>query len=286
MMNLLRMDFYRLIKGRMLWVFLGIIVVVVALMTVFFAFLHSDAGKDFLMNSVQDGSGTIVRAGGAVSLDAPADVDAMLTSMFDLTQIEYVTQAFAYGGGMYILLFLLVVLFCAAEFESGFAKNVFSVRQSKTAFFASKFILMIVVSVVFLLFGTALSMLSAAILGIDLRASTPTEWLTWLGLSALVTLAYELILAAVVWLVRNKVAGIVLAVMLAVGVIGGLLSWILGFFFGSDALKALLYTGMKATGAGSAGIEELGVTTIVVVSVIYAVVAIAAGLVALKKRDV
>ncbi len=288
MANLLRMDFYRLIKGKMLWIFLGIVVVIVAVLTGIFGFVNTDAGREFMMNAAQ-GSGTVVVGVGNTSSfnTGEVEMEAVLSTMFDISQIQYVNQSFTSGGALLILLFLLVALFVAVEFESGFAKNVFSVRQNKLGFFVSKLIVMLVVTVVFLLFGTVLSMLGSVLIGLDLIASSPAEWAVWFGATLLVIFAYELIVAALVWTTRNKVAGVVLAVLFAAGLIGGLLAQGLGFFFpNTEVIHSLLYTSLQATSTGTEGIEALGLTTILVVGALYAVIAGAAGLLALKKRDV
>jgi hypothetical protein len=275
----------------MLWICLGIIVVSMIAVTGFYAFLNSDMGRELMMNSLQGADSVGITVGSSSAMVSEADraeIDALMSGTFlNVTQIQYVSNAGISGGFLLILIYLIAALFTSVEFESGFAKNVFSVRSSKIAYFLSKIIVMLVVTLVFLLLASALAMLGVVVFGLEIQTSSAAEWALWFGLTTLVLLAYELIVAAVVWATRSKVAGIVVALVLATALVGTLLSALLNFLFPDVAVvNLLLHTSFSAVSQGTAGIDALGSGVIVVVALIYVVISGAVGLSALSKRDV
>ena len=281
MINLLRMDFYRLLKGKMLMIGICIMVAMIAFMTGMAVFVESEAAAQL----IADGTLTVTTQNTSSS-DA-TDSNSSQTAITGSDQIKYMNASFFAGGSTSIVLCILATLFIVTEFECGFAKNVFSIRFNRGAYFASKVIVVFVLTIALMLFSIALSLLGATICGFDLVASPFSEWVQWFCLGTLVLFAYELILIAMVLITRNKVIAIIAAVLLSFGIIGNFLTMLITQLMpGSEIYKGILFTSFMAVGNGETGIEALGLTVILTVGLAYALVFGIAGFIALKKRDV
>ena len=123
MFNLLRMDLYRMGRGKSLYVCLGILL----MMTVVTLYMV------WLMATPQ-GQETAVSIGmfTAEELAEEGDVMAGVDTLVMLRQIGL-------DGGMYNLVFgIWVMLFVCMDYQSGFIKNVMVVHQNRWNYVASK----------------------------------------------------------------------------------------------------------------------------------------------------
>lgn len=215
MLKYLRMDMYRLVKGKMLWVTLGILLVMSLFM----------AGMMWLSTS-PDFSVTM-RAGFQVGItdgSAPSSVPGLNGSeIADFAQNQ--TSMWLSGGGLAVIVAMVIALFFAADFASGYVKNLPSSRRDRLAYYGEKTLLMAVLSTVFLLFGIAAFEVGRLVTGFTyVHVDSVGGIATWFLLSVVILTTYAAITAVVTWLTQSKAAGIASALIVSSGVLGSVLA--------------------------------------------------------------
>lgn len=293
MFNFLRMDFYRMVHSKITWVFLAIIAAMAIITTSMVGYMNTDTFKEQYAQSIsatmQPGVsvGTSTPdSGAAAATPSGADVNP-LASINGKTFMAYAGGMFISGGALAMIVMLYLALFFASEFDSGFAKNIFTARPNRLAYAASKAVLMLVVSVVFSAFTLALAYIGSLIVNLDLQATSALDFIAWYLVVVLALFALSMIIGFVAWAIRNKVIGILVAVFIG----GGIVYQVVGLICQlSPALKNVpdfMLTGcLTSLGKASDVFGPLGAPHIIGVSVVYLVVFALAGAFALKKRDI
>ena len=131
MANILRMDLYRLVHGKSLWIFLGIIVVLAAAGAGTMAVITDPTFLESMKVSYTNGAPAGVNIGFTSPSGPDADdllqADALAGLVAQgLTPEALIGNVFLGGGGLSSLFAVFVAIFLATEFESGFSKNVFT----------------------------------------------------------------------------------------------------------------------------------------------------------------
>lgn len=292
MFNFLRMDFYRMVHIKTTWVFLAIIAVSVVITTSMVGYMSTDAFKESYaqsMSAMQSGVNVGVStpdAGAGAAAPSSADINP-LASLAGGTFMTYVGGMFVSGGSLALLVMLYLALFLASEFDSGFAKNIFTARTNRLAYAASKAVLMLVVAVLFSAFTFALAYIGSLIVGLDFQAASALDFIAWYLLVVLVLFAFAMITGFVAWAIRNKVIGILVAVFVGGGIVYQLVNIVCQL---SPALKDVpnfMLSGCLMSLATATDVfGPLGAPHIIGVAVAFLVVFALAGTFALKKRDI
>ncbi len=273
MLNLLRSDLYRLIRGKALWV---MSVVLVACMAFAAGMLHWVTQPDFLafyaqtemmtVDEVQSelmpreeaeesfavtvqGPGTSVRADGfreVPTVDDFRDVSAEMRQFGSLTGLF--GSGFVSGGFLAVTASLLVALFFSADFETHFVRNLTMTRRARVAYYGEKLLLASLMALWFLIVLAVSCAASFALAGISYRADEAVGGLLlWMLLTWLSATVYAWLTALVVWLTRSKAAGIAEAIVVSSSMFGALLAQALAYFGRvlpwMDALPAWLPSG-------------------------------------------
>lgn len=197
MLKYLRMDVYRLIRSKTLYVTLGIVLVVVA----FSVYMMSTAATPGL--GVTGGSG-------------PSSMTIQIGKEFEsFTQ----TQSGLWIWTMVILVSVVVAQFFALDFASGFVRSLPLSRRDRLDYYRGKIAFVVLLS-------TALSMFGIVAFGIALMAAGFTyahadsvvEFAVWYGLLLLVLWTYGMLAATATWLTRSRGVGIVVALLASTSV--------------------------------------------------------------------
>ena len=223
MFNLLRMDVYRLFRTRSLWVCL---IVMLGMVVLAIGVLALVSNENFI-NGVTSG-GFVIGITDTDELESIAAAPELLP--YNMDYLGFLGNMAVSGQLVGIFLVIFVALFIAGEFESGFAKNVFSVSEGRIAYFFSKAITLLVVVVFYMLTTSIVSLIGAFIAGFDLQPSAIGDIAIWTLLSVATFWALSMLVAMLAWVFKSKTGALVIGLLVVTGMIGSILGSILGVF--------------------------------------------------------
>ena len=289
MANILRMDLYRLVHGKSLWIMLGVIVCMAVVSAAFMAYVSSPAYLDSLQAAGASGTGGIhigITAGNGPDAGDYQDAAEAAALMTAGTSAEaLVGTLFLNGGGLAVLFVIFIAIFLAAEFESGFSKNVFTVQPNRLAFLGARIVEILVLAALFTVMIVAATLATAAVTGLELASSPLPDFALWGVLVAVVAAGFGMLTALAVWATRKMAAGIGIGILLASGLVTlGIQE--LGMLIPSISFLAD-YTLSSCMGSLSLGLGgPLGAGHIALVGAAFIAVAGALCALVLKRKDV
>ena len=182
MFNLLKSDVYRLVHGKMLWVGLAFLALVVvgAAGLVWFA-----TTPEFAHMVNEQAQEEARQSGATVTLTTSNDAGLDAEEVQALNEKVIGSRTYSYGntfmvGFLGLILAVLAALLASSDFDTGFAKNVLAGCGDRRAYFAEKLVLIAVLCGVFLLAGMLLSDAVYAVLGFSYeRTETVGEYGSW-----------------------------------------------------------------------------------------------------------
>lgn len=222
MRNLFRMDLRRLLRGKTLYILIGVLIIVV---------LSS------VLMSRQDANITDM-------------LGASSGGMFD-------AEGGGFGSGMgisiiYGLLGLVAMLFICNDYSSGYAKNIFTVHTNKWNYFVSKLLTMMVASTIMIGAFLTVSFILCLLTGRGVALDNPFGFIMFIFQKWLVSGAFSAIYIFINLLTRNKAVGSVAAFLIGMG---GLVMG-LQLFFGMIGVDGTIIIDSTIYGtSGLAGLE-------------------------------
>ncbi|WP_080799913.1 hypothetical protein [Arabiibacter massiliensis] len=303
MFNLLKSDVYRLVHGKMLWVGLALLslVVMCGAGLVWFATTPEFA------QMVNDQTLEEARQNGAtITITSPNGADLDTAEVQALNEKVLGSRTYSYGntfmvGFLGLIAAVLAELLASSDFETGFAKNVLAGRGDRRAYFAEKLVLIALLCGFLLLAGMLLSDVAYAVLGFSYeRTETAGEYWSWAGLSWLVLTAYAFLAALIAWATRSKVAGVVFAALVPTGFVESMALGAAAVLAPAmplvgDAMQWLPLSVQQRLAAGGTALFEAGGSAVaglssaaqgLIVFGAIAVVCAALALTACRRRDV
>ena len=227
MFNLLKSDFYRLVRRGDFWVFTAVLVVGISACAALLSWVASPDFAVMVNERAADNAGLTA----AEQVEAQADLDEDMAEMASLNDkaMDSLThtwaQTFLTGGMLGVLGTALAALFLVSDFEHGFVKNLLMSRRGRRIYFAEKLVFIALIQAIMLGLCASVTTASFAVAGFTYEVvGTPGELALWLGLAWLLSCAYAFIAAVVTWLTRSKWLGTVLAVMVSTGVTGAVVA--------------------------------------------------------------
>lgn len=193
MLNLLRMDLYRIFRSKSFYICLGILLI--------------DLG--------------FTASGNA------ADTSAALK---DASLLEVFGQGIISNGSYAVLLGILSSLFICVDFESGFIKNIMTAHENKWDYVLSKTISTCIINFLFLAITFLASLLLNVISGGLFRYSSAPDVMFFLFSAWMLVNGFLALNLLIGVLTRNKAAGIAVTVCINSGMIVALLTNVLGLF--------------------------------------------------------
>lgn len=204
MLNLLKSDFFRIVKGKMFW---GYSIVCVASVFAFAAMLAWFCTPEFAQ-MVNDG----VEQQQALN----SKVMASITSNW----AECILDSSVLGiiGSCFIGIFLI------SDIKSGFIKNLSFDRKGRRRYFAEKLILVGIMQAFFVILLALATTGAFAVYGFTYEtANTPSEIALWLLGAWLIATAYGCITACICWAVRTEWSAVASALCVSSGIAGVLI---------------------------------------------------------------
>lgn len=158
--NMLAVDFRRMFTSPFLYIMVGICLVMPILILVMTTMMDGSVSVNPQtgVETVIEGFDNVWQIIGSVSADASentqaAAMDMSITSMCNINML-------------YFIIAVLVCVFVAADFRSGYAKNIFTIRAKKTGYVVSKTLVCFVGGAMMMLAFFVGSMLGGAIAGL------------------------------------------------------------------------------------------------------------------------
>ena len=303
MFNLLRSDVYRLVRGKMLWVGLSFLALVVvgAAGLVWFA-----TTPEFAQMVSEQAQQKPPQSGMSVTITTPNNAGLDAEEVQVLNEKTLGSRTYSYGntfmvGFLGLIVAVLAALLASSDFDTGFAKNVLAGRGNRRAYFAEKLVLIAALCGAYLLAGMLLSDAAYAVLGFSYeRTETVAEYWSWAGLSWLVLTSYAFLAALIAWATRSKVAGVVFAALVPTGFLGSMLLSAAAVLAPAmplvgDAMQWLPLSVQQRLAAGGTGLFEAGASAAAGLSpavqglIVFGAITVACAALALtvcRRRDV
>lgn len=286
MINLFRMDMYRLFRSISFWIILAVVVVMVAF-TVFSLWFMTTPEYLNALGASQSESGVMVgitTSTGETSPEAAAATQAML---LNLDYLHYLGNITISGGFLATFIAIFVALFMASEFDTGFSKNVFVSQKNRLKFFASKCLTLLIIVLIFFAVSCVAGLIGALIASFDFTAVPVGDVFLWLGLSILVLWGFSMLVAMLAWAFRTKAAPLVVGLLIGSGLISLLIGAILALV---PAISSwgdyTLYASMVSLGKGLSSLSSSDITRIVCVGLVFSVIYSLIGATLLKRKDI
>ncbi len=289
MVNIMRMDLYRLVHGKSLWIFLAAIAALAAMGAGMMGVVTDPAFMESMAMSYTNGAPAGVNIGFSSSGPDASDLAEANAAVAMLAQglspEALIGNVFLGGGGLSCLFVVFLAIFLASEFESGFSKNVFTVQPRRLALLGARTLEVLVLAALFTALMIGATLATAAVVGLELEPTPPTDLLLWGALVALTAAGFGMLTALAVWATRKMAAGIVIGIVLGAGLVtAGLQALLLLAPSASHLADYTLSSCMASLSQGLGG--PLGAPHIALVGVAFIAVAAALSAVALRKKDV
>ncbi|WP_139650557.1 ABC transporter permease [Raoultibacter phocaeensis] len=294
MVNILRMDFYRAVRSKSLWILLGCIVILGLVAMGSISYMLS---PEFL-ETMQNASGAAASSGFHFGITTPGgdqvdmgevsqSIEQAQYMLSGLTPMALVGNIFMNGGGLACLFVVFIGIFFAAEFENGFSKNVFTAFPNRAVFLITRVVEIVLFAVVFTLVTVGATLIGAAVFGIEMLAAPMGDMALWFALVVLVLSGMGMLTALFVWLTRKMAAAIAIGIVVGSGIIVSLVQAVLSLFPSiSDLGNFTLYACMRSLGSGIDFTGGLTSVHIAAVGLVFLAGYAALSLLILKKKDI
>lgn len=277
MFNLLRMDLYRMKRGKSLYVCLGIMLVMIVFTLCMIWLVATPQGRPAAVYLGIYPAEEQAEEGGFQAVVADDDIMAGVDTLVMLRQTSM-------DGGVYNLVFgIWVMLFVCADYQSGFIKNVMAMHQNRWKYVISKIVTAGIVSLFYLIAQYVFVLIMNRLLGNMAPCSPFGDVLFYLTWAWLLTVAFAALTILVCVWTRSVAAGALTAVLLGSGMVQGPLYMLLDMVHAGGWMKYTIYHTLDLGPNHYAAPVDLYVYA---VGVGFLVLYAAAAGVVLKKQDI
>lgn len=221
MFNLLRMDLRRLFRGKMLYICLAATVILCGL--VFYGFYV--ATNPQALEELEKVEGVEVDGGSEVPTSE--EIEAEISSYNVLGMVQDSVGA---SGVIATLCLAVLQVLVIEDFESGFAKGIFSTYKKRWKYLGSKLITGGLISFIFLAVNIAACFAINGMMGNFVPPSGIKDILFYVANMWLLLNAFNALILLICVAFRNKAIGITAVILLGLGVVVALLRAFLGLF--------------------------------------------------------
>ncbi len=270
MFNMLRMDFYRLIRSKTIYVCLILLVTMCFLCY----------GMVWLAVT-PEGRAAAERMGMTPFLEVADDPDSPALGQYD--SLSMFREIGMDGGAYTSILGVFMALFVCMDFHSGFIKNTLSLHRERRKYIGGKILLAGLTNLCVLLLLWCVSLLMNLLFGNMLPLAEPGDTLFYLTWAWLNTTAFLSLMVLIASFTRSGSASVTAALLLGSGLVQMLLAKFTGLFGASGWLEYTLYYNLTYGPSRYTGTGDLKTYA---VSLLFLTACSGAAAAALSKRDV
>lgn len=266
MLNLLRMDMYRLLRSKSVYICLIILMAMSFLCYGMVWLISTPEGQDMsdrlgmteiLWESPGEATDQTEKSGLQMTLYSARNVDALnadlsgTLSMFRETGMD--------GGAYSSILGLLIALFVCMDFRSGYVKNILSLHRNRWKYIGSKILTAGILNFVLMTLQFSFSLLLNVFFHNLIPYSGFADTLFYLSWAWLNTTAFCALITVVCVFTRSIAAGVAAALLLGSGLVVSFLSSITGLFGASGWQNYTLYYNITYGPSSYVGVDDLRV---------------------------
>ncbi|MCM1045204.1 MAG: hypothetical protein NC417_06815 [Candidatus Gastranaerophilales bacterium] len=242
MINLLRMDLYRVKRSKAFYVCLAILAGIVLLCY----------GMLYLMGT-PDGQRVAVKIGMATLSEVVEGTEILE----GVDTLEMFRESFMDGGMYCVVLGTLMVLFVCMDYHSGYMKNIMTLHRKRWKYIVSVLITAGIVNFCYLAFNYAWSLLLNVLFRHMVPVSGLGDTLFYMGWAWLLTTAFAALTVMVCVLTKSAVAGVMTVVLFGSGVVVVALSSIMNLFHAGGWAKYTIYFSLSDGSASFSSAKDL-----------------------------
>lgn len=268
-MNLVRMNLYRFVRTKAVYVLLIITVLITGLIIL---------DQKNMTEEAWEAEQELLQEAGISEEDADERVGINLGSS-RITSVSAMTEATVGSGMILVFTGIFASLFSNAERNGGYLKNLNSCAQNKGQIFIAKGAPV----AVFALINMLIVPLTAAVLGLDVTSILSKEFLLYIVIQWLLHSAYGIFVLTVMEVSRSLVAGMLVGIFLGMGV--GVM--LLGFIENVVRVNGLISSHMLVYVVRALMMENVmsSLLTALLTGIISFVLYWVVGTLIIKKRD-
>ena len=268
MLNLLRMDPYRMRKGKAAYICLGIILATIALVYFLLFLMLTPTGQ---------------AAASRLGMMDFVEMEEAKALFREINLLLVFRQSNMDGGFFALVLTIYFTIFVCADFKNGFIKNIMSVHVNRWKYIGSKILSFAILDIIYLAASYLFTFLVNLLMGGNIPVTGFSSVLFFLAQAWVLTMAMLALVLLVCMLTRSIAAGILAAVLVSSGVIVTLLNALLGLFHVNGWLKYTLYFSLQdAPEVYQSPADLAGFAVGIVFLIVYMVIAGTA----LSKKDI
>lgn len=282
MLNIIKMDFYKLMKSKSLYV---IQISLISLMLVLALFMRVSLSRDYETGKESSiGFNSEVSDKQTNSPDISEEEYYLIqNSIKDDLNVESIVSATYKSPVMLILLTIFMALFIGSELESGYIKNIVPLTNSRPSLVISKSIIataFIIIQAIVLFLG---SIIASYIITGKLEIANINPVLYYASLQMLLLVAFSSLLTLIGYLFKSTTLTVGIGILLSFNIIGRLLNIVDGLF---NVLKGNL---SKLVIVGNSVLDSFGANEywrIIIVCAVYFVIYNIVTIIWVKKMEV
>lgn len=229
MSNLLRMDIRRMSRSKMFYIAFGGLSAAIIISVLLFFVLTNPGMRSIMVNA-----GMTISTGGA-SVDESA-----FDQLLDMTEAQAFCSTVYNGGIFYVVLYIVVALFVCSDYESGFAKNIFSLQGTRWKYYFSKLMCATAVCVSWILGTFVIFRAMSLVCGMSFAPMSLRDFLIFLGGFLLPGIAFSAQAIFISAAARSTGAGVGFGIIIPGGLAVVIIDTIIGNF-GLSIMSKTIY---------------------------------------------
>lgn len=242
MINLLRMDLYRLRRSKSVYICLGILMAGTILTFCLMFLLATPQGQKTSMKI------------GMLHAYEIEEAQSMLSGTNSLGMFR---ESFMDGGMYGCILGILITLFTCGDFHNGFIKNTMSLHRARWKYIASKLAAAGILNFLFLVITLLFNNLVNLLFHNMVPFAALTDTLYYLSLAWLINTAFSSLVILICILTHSQAAGVTVSLLLCGGIVQTILAQVTSLLHIDGWIKYTLYYNMCTIPSSYSGIRDL-----------------------------
>ncbi len=268
MFNMLRMDLYRALRSKSIYICLGFLLIPIFLCYGLFYLLITPHGQEMALHM------------GMLDFSEAMEAAQILE---EVDSLEMFRQSSMDGGLYSTAVGIVAAMFVCVDFHYGFVKNILSLYRDRWKYVVSKLIVMGLVNLCYLSVTLVFSLLMNLMLGGMVPFSASEDLLFYFGWVWLTSTAFSSLIIMVCVFTRSATAGALSAVFLGSGIVVSVLHYFTSLFGGNGWINYTLYGSICYGPSHFSNVRDLSV---VIAGGLFLTIYSVIAAVAIGKRDI